>query len=138
MVEKLKHGKSKDQNNPGPKNELRVINSIPILQRINKLVIGCHHSKKNGEIDSMGFDVTIFLRNGFALFVQVKSSNKKLKDHFDSYPHTLVVIVSPNMSSEQIAELLNSIINNFGKNFFDKIVDENDVYPEYRRHKVSE
>ncbi len=138
MIRKRGESKLKDQKNPGPKNELRVIESLSILQNINPLVTGYHHSKKNGEIDSMGFDVTIFLRNGFAFVIQIKSSNKKLETHFKKYPHIPVIIVSSGLTDERIAELLNHLINEFGKNFFEKVIDENDVYPEYRRHKAPE
>lgn len=138
MIRKRGEARLKDQKNPGPKNELRVIESLSILQRINPLVTGYHHSKKNGEIDSIGLDVTIFLRNGFALVIQVKSSNKKLEKHFKRYPHIPVIIISSGLTKERIAELLNELINDFGKHFFEKVIGEEDVYPEYRRHKISE
>lgn len=138
MLSKQGAKKAKDQKNPGPKNELRVIESLSVLQNINPLVTGYHHSKKNGEIDSIGLDVTIFLRNGFALVIQVKSSNKKLEKHFKRYPHIPVIIVSSGLTKEKIAELLNELINDFGNRFFEKVVGEEDVYPEYRRHKISD
>ena len=104
MTRKQGEAKLKDQKNPGPKNELRVVESLSVLQQINPLVIGYHHSKKNGEIDSIGLDVTIFLRNGFAFVIQVKSSNKKLDKHFKRYPHIPVIIVSSGLTSEKIAK----------------------------------
>lgn len=139
MIRKRDKTKPKDQKNPGPKNEFRVIESLPILQQINPLVTGHHHSKRNGEMDSEGIDVTIFLRNGFAFIIQVKSSNKKLDDHFKKYPHIPVIIISSGLTSEKIAKLLSEIINTFGCRFFDKIINEEDTYPkEYRRHKLPE
>lgn len=138
MIKKRGKTRLKDQKNPGPKNELRVIESLPILEQINPLVTGHHHSKKNGEMDSAGVNVTIFLRNGFAFTIQIKSSNKKLDAHFKKYPHTPVIIISSGLTSEKIAELLSELINEFGGNFFQKVVDEEDVYPEYRRHKIPE
>lgn len=133
MIRKQGASKDKEQKNRGAENELRVVSSLSLLRRINPLVVGFHHSQKDGENDVMGIDATIFLRNGFAFLVQIKSSNKKLDRQFTKHPHIPVIIVSEGMSGHQIAKLLNDLITEFGRQFFEKIIDREDVYPKYAR-----
>ncbi len=133
MAKKQGASKDKPQKNRGTENELRVVGSLSILKRINPLVVGYHHSQKNGENDVMGIDATILLRNGFAFLVQIKSSNKKIDRQFTKHPHIPVIIISEEMSGEQIAMLLNGLIAEFGRQFFEKIIDREDVYPKYAR-----
>lgn len=129
MIRKQGVSKDKPQKNRGAENELRVVSSLSILKRINPLIVGHHHSQKDGENDVMGIDATIFLRNGFAFLVQIKSSNKKMDRQFTKHPNIPVIIVSEGMSCEKIAEILNELVNEFGRQFFEKIIDRNDVYP---------
>lgn len=133
MIRKQAPERTKPQKNRGAENELRVVSSLSILRRINPLVVGFHHSQKDGENDVMGIDATILLRNGFAFLVQIKSSNKKLDKQFVKHPHIPVIVVSEGMSGEQIARLLNGLIAEFGRQFFEKIIDREDVYPKYSR-----
>jgi hypothetical protein len=113
------------------KSELRVVNSLYLLKQLNPLVVDYHHSKQNGESDALGVDVTIFLRNGFAFLVQIKSSRKRYSKHFEKHPNIPVIIAGSLINSEQIAKILNEMINENGKNFFDKSVSPEDVYPKY-------
>lgn len=117
--------------NFGIKSELKVVGSLCRLKELNPLVVRYHHSQQNGESDVLGVDVTIFLRNGFAFMVQIKSSRKRFAKHFEKHPNIPVIIAGPGISSEQIAKILNEMITDYGNHFFDKIVSLDDVYPKY-------
>lgn len=118
--------------NFGLKNELRVVSSLCRLQEINPLVTGYHHSKQNGESDVLGIDVTIFLRNGFALVVQIKSNRKGISEHFRKHPNVPIIVANAQTGSDQIANILSDMINEHGKHFFDKSISLEDVYPKYQ------
>ena len=87
-------------------------------ERRPDLVSYYHCSVRGGEMDSTGMDIIIFLKNPFflALPIQVKSSAKALKRHYQKYPYILGIAIRPQQTPEAISRNLEKAVIHFLKN----------------------
>jgi hypothetical protein len=55
------------------------------------LIVGSYRNKQHGEVDELGIDFLVYLRNGLILPVQVKAASKDNDDrrykHLKKHPH---------------------------------------------------
>lgn len=102
----------------GHANEHRVEEAIMGNLMQLPLVARCYNANPGGELDGLGIDILIVLKNGLGLFLQIKSSPNRLSQHYRKHPFIPVIVVPRDRTPEDIVKEIGEIIDDLGKRFF--------------------
>jgi hypothetical protein len=99
----------------GRKAEEAVAQVLAIMIK-NGLMAGFYQNKRHGEVDELGIDFLVYLKNGFILPIQVKAASKdnenRCAKHLKKHPHVpFVIFVNLELYKVRPEKVLDSIMN---------------------------
>jgi len=79
----------------GKKAEGVVRQALTIMEK-EKMITGFYQNKQHGEVDGLGIDFLVYLKNGFILPIQVKAScgdnGNRRRKHLQKHPNILFMV----------------------------------------------
>lgn len=83
----------KDPENLGPEGEQAAEEAVRELIKEDPRFIGCLRAKNSDRLDSEGIDIMVFVRGGFALPLQIRTTRKKINRFAIVHPLVRFVLV---------------------------------------------
>ena len=79
----------------GQRAEKAVKQALGIMEK-EKTIVGSYQNKQHGEVDELGIDFLVYLKNGLILPIQVKTASKDNENrhakHMKKHPHVKFLI----------------------------------------------
>lgn len=79
----------------GQKAEAAVKQALCIMEK-ERTIVGSYQNKQHGEVDELGIDFLVYLKNGFILPIQVKAGSKDNENrrtkHIKKHPNVKFLI----------------------------------------------
>ncbi|MHB9019423.1 MAG: hypothetical protein ACYC3G_00900 [Minisyncoccota bacterium] len=98
----------------GKRAELAVKQALSIMEK-EKTIVGSYQNKQHGEVDELGIDFLVYLKNGFILPIQVKAGSKDNENrrakHMKKHPHVpFMVFVNLELLKVRPEKVLDGIV----------------------------
>lgn len=98
----------------GQRAELAVKQALGIMLN-EKVISGFYQNKQHGEVDELGIDFLVYLKNGFILPIQVKAGSKDNENrrakHMKKHPNIkFMVFVNIELFKARPEKVLNCIV----------------------------
>ena len=92
-----------------------VVGQVLAMMEKEGLVVGSYRNKQHGEVDELGMDFLVYLRNGLILPVQVKAASKDNENrrckHLKKHPHVpFLIFVDLELYKVRPEKVMNSIL----------------------------